>query len=719
MPVAEKQRARSERRLRAIAPLSLIFTYLFFLEYLPPFTRVHIPYDLQGFHYPLTDYAFHAIRHGRFPEWDPSIYCGLSFVGNIQVALFYPPTWILFAANLGRPAVSYQSLEDFVLAHVWLAFLLCYIWLRRKSLAELASILGAGVFAYSGYMLNQLQHLGLVAGWAWIPLALSGIDEAVEQQYWRPLWKVVVASALCFLAGYPPTWVVFAICTVSYAAWRWKTALGVMVALGASLLLAGVQLLPASEATRMKAFDARYGAGWRNPEAYIAYFLPNYFNFGLHHQPGGHWGGDYLYLGAPAFLGLLALAWRPKWRELFPALTVLTACVVMATNPFGLVWKIIRHSNLLVQICRDWYFLAGLTLATVPLAAFGLDHLLKQKRRVVPGWAVLLIISLMIAWSIRELLAWFPPGSDFPTGWKSAIAPAVTLLLFSLGIFILPGQARHLKTALVTALLFMSAVDYKVFGTSKWFDASEGSGRAKVDSFPGVDDAVFRQLRASPEYRIALDDLGPYSLELRHYGLMTPQGFDPLITTNYQKLMAGTEHIESGTQIDIDPENEQALGLLGVRFFMTAEASPTYPRLSKDPDFRLLQPATSYYKTFEFVKARPPYSWVPNNSQSYVRRVRWQPEAREFIVRSDAGGQFALSEQFYPGWTATVDGSPARIERWNESFQAIQVPAGEHRLVFRFRSFGLRMGTLISLLTTIVLAIVIRKSSSSKAGVDV
>src|SRR6202030_1829788 len=77
-------------RLRAVAALSFIFTYLFFLDYLPPFRRVHIPYDLQGFHYPLADYAFQALRHGRFPEWDPTIYCGLSFVGNVSAALFYP-----------------------------------------------------------------------------------------------------------------------------------------------------------------------------------------------------------------------------------------------------------------------------------------------------------------------------------------------------------------------------------------------------------------------------------------------------------------------------------------------------------------------------------------------------------------------------------------------------------------------------------------------------
>jgi len=572
-------------------------------------------------------------------------------------------------------------------------------WVERF---EAASIAAGPVYEFHEVFEDpQVKHLGLVTGWAWIPLALWGIDQAIEQQHWRPLWKVALASALCFLAGYPPTWVVFAICTVSYAVWQWKIALGVIGALGASLLLVAVQLLPAAEATSMKAFDARYGEGWRNPEAYIAYFVPNYFDFGLHHAPAGHWGGDYLYLGAPAFLGLLALALRPRWRKLLPSLTVLVVCLVMATNPFDLVWNTVRHSDLLVQICRDWYFLAGLTLAAAPLTAFGLDHLLRQTRRPVPRWIVLLIVSLFAAWSIRQLLIWFPLGSDFSTGWKSAVEPAITLVLFSLAIFILPAQRGWFRAALVTALLLTVGVDYKVFGTGKWFDAAEGEVRNNFASFPGLDDTVFHQLHADNEYRIALDVIDLHPSEFRHYGLSTPQGFDPLLTTGYQKLMATTEHIQSPEEIDIDPANETALGLFGVRYFLTSEGAPLYARLSSDPDFRLLPPATSYFKVFQFVKARLPYGWVSDGGEhEVVRRVRWDPEAREFVVRSASGGRFELDEQFYPGWRATIDGSPVNIERWSDAIQAIQVPAGEHRIAFRFRSFGLRIGALVSLLAT-------------------
>src|SRR5437899_1654883 len=146
--------------MRLIAAVSLAATCLFFVEYLPPFKRVHFAYDIQGFHYPLLNYAFQALREGRFPEWDPTLYCGLSVIGNPQAAVFYPPNWLLFAANLGRERLSFLSLEILVIAHFWLAFLLCYAWLRAKRLAPMACALASGVFAYSGYMVSQVQHVG-------------------------------------------------------------------------------------------------------------------------------------------------------------------------------------------------------------------------------------------------------------------------------------------------------------------------------------------------------------------------------------------------------------------------------------------------------------------------------------------------------------------------------------------------------------------------------
>ena len=79
------------RELLLAAALALAATYAFFCEYLPPMERVHIYSDIEGYHFPLQRYAFQSLKEGRFPQWDPSIYCGVSFVGNVQAAVLYPP----------------------------------------------------------------------------------------------------------------------------------------------------------------------------------------------------------------------------------------------------------------------------------------------------------------------------------------------------------------------------------------------------------------------------------------------------------------------------------------------------------------------------------------------------------------------------------------------------------------------------------------------------
>src|SRR5574340_209996 len=507
-------------RVRTVAALSFVFTGAFFAEYLPTFKRLRIPYDLAGYHYPLADYAFQALKEGRFPQWDAAIYSGTSFVGNIQAALFYPPMWLAFAANAGRRALSYQALEDLIFAHVWVAFLLCFLWLRRKGLADLACVLGAGVYAYSGYLCQQLQHLGLVAAYAWMPLGLWGIDDAVGQRRWQPLWKVTAASALCFLGGYVPMWVVFCVCMLSYAAWRWKALLGTGLALAASIPIVMVQLLPAWEAASLKVHELKYGWGVRDAEYVIASLLPNYFDYSLGADPNSvH---QYLYLGAPAIAGLLWLVHSRRRQDLIGIGIMLGVALIFATNPGNLVWNVVKHSHLGAEVLRDWYFLAGVMLAMAGLAAFGLDAALRAKRTALPPWAAWSVTALLAAWVLRDLVLW-SRGQQL-TGWKSAIDAGVALTLCALALYILPGQGRAPRTVLAAALLVFAGTQYKVYGIGKHFNAGYSMARWDYSSgkFHVMDQQPYDEIRKHPEYRIAVDSPRPSLLDLRHYRLTSP-----------------------------------------------------------------------------------------------------------------------------------------------------------------------------------------------------
>src|SRR5439155_20320085 len=48
------------------------------------------PYDIQAWHYPQLGFLGNALMRGELPLWNPHVYGGMSFVGDVQAALFYP-----------------------------------------------------------------------------------------------------------------------------------------------------------------------------------------------------------------------------------------------------------------------------------------------------------------------------------------------------------------------------------------------------------------------------------------------------------------------------------------------------------------------------------------------------------------------------------------------------------------------------------------------------
>lgn len=66
----------------------------------------------------------------------------------------------------------------------------------------------------------------------------------------------------------------------------------------------------------------------------------------------------------------------------------------------------------------------------------------------------------------------------------------------------------------------------------------------------------------------------------------------------------------------------------------------------------------------------------------------------ELETRFAADGLVVLHDNHYPGWQAYVDGKRAPLLQANYCFRAVPVPAGVHRVVFRFVSQSWRLGLL-------------------------
>ena len=65
-----------------------------------------------------------------------------------------------------------------------------------------------------------------------------------------------------------------------------------------------------------------------------------------------------------------------------------------------------------------------------------------------------------------------------------------------------------------------------------------------------------------------------------------------------------------------------------------------------------------------------------------------RPGRIEVVATSTSGGVLVLHDTYYPGWLAEVDGRPASILRAFVLFRGVEVPAGTHRVTFRFAPFS-------------------------------
>ena len=83
-------------------------------------------------------------------------------------------------------------------------------------------------------------------------------------------------------------------------------------------------------------------------------------------------------------------------------------------------------------------------------------------------------------------------------------------------------------------------------------------------------------------------------------------------------------------------------------------------------------------------KFRSMLEGTPLDSGTVVLKQRTANELT-YEISSPKGGLAVLSEVYYPGWTATIDGKPAEVGRVNYILRALKIPAGKHDVVMTFR----------------------------------
>ncbi|MFI5265592.1 MAG: YfhO family protein, partial [Candidatus Levyibacteriota bacterium] len=85
--------------------------------------------------------------------------------------------------------------------------------------------------------------------------------------------------------------------------------------------------------------------------------------------------------------------------------------------------------------------------------------------------------------------------------------------------------------------------------------------------------------------------------------------------------------------------------------------------------------------------------------------TKYLPNTVQIRTHSDKESFLVLTDAFYPGWTAQVDGKPAPIYRTDFAFRGVAVPKGAHRIDFDYAPASFRYGIYVAIIGLVGMAV--------------
>lgn len=93
----------------------------------------------------------------------------------------------------------------------------------------------------------------------------------------------------------------------------------------------------------------------------------------------------------------------------------------------------------------------------------------------------------------------------------------------------------------------------------------------------------------------------------------------------------------------------------------------------------------------------------PENFPDQVVFAEYSPERLVMQTNTLHTGYLVLTDSWYPGWVARVDGKEAAIYRADYIFRAVYLEAGKHQVVFEFHSTSIWWGAWISGICAVII----------------
>lgn len=701
--------------------------------------------DFGALGYPGTVFTRDCLFNGEFPLWNPYSHCGVPWLA--QMGQWYPPSWLCYVLPL-------PWAENFlVLTHLWLGGVGMFWLLRRWNRSEFAAGFAAFAFVFNGVTLSCTQWGNYIASLAWLPWVVGCVIGAWRQGgHWLALGAI--AAAMQVLTATPEltllTWIFIGLLWISDLFSREvrfvvsASRISPVIVLAAGITM--IQMLPFFDLLAHSQRDAANADStvWAMPAwGWANWFVPL---FHCYQSPQGIWfqrGQDFLisyYLGVSVVVLAVVGAFTRKRNALLVAAMILF-CVLAASGTNGFLYAALRKIFPLIGIARFPVKFMILPAFLMPLlAARGLDEVLQKApaRRLL--WIVAAAV-LILASGLLLFARHFPlPTDQWPATAANVAWRMGLMLLLLCGICLtLKIPNRRVQIALqicVLAILPMDAflhspgivptLPASVLAPGIWEDAGrpalmQGQGRIMVS--PNAE----QELLYSRVKDMKSDFIGKRLAEWYNLNLL-----DGLPKVNGAVTLRPAHFDILEKYLYYTPGSHCGRGLVDFLSvaWLSSPGNPTewirrthyLPLVTagQKPIFADGAVTLGAITSNDFDPSADVY--LPDAARSLVTATdrtgcsisHTQFSANEIKADIQASGPalIVLSQSYYHWWHVLVDGRPAPLLRANLAFQAVQVPAGNHRVEWIYRDPWLGIGAVISTLSLAICGVVYRRPQS-------
>lgn len=747
--------------------------------------------DFNAQQIPFYSLSNDAVRAGQL-GWNWFTDLGSDWLTSYSFYLAASPFFWL-TTILPRAAVLYSIPFLLALKH-GLASLTAYAYIRRFVRSKEAALVGAMLYAFSGFQVFNLFFNHFQDVTALFPLMLIALEENINNR--RRGWFAVIVAVMAalnyyFFAGEAVFLIIYFFMRLPCKDFRasWGRFFGLLFEAVVGSCIACAVLLPSALAIlgNYRVNERIWGDEWlfyNEPSRVIrviqTFFMPSDAPArpNLFKSEQAKWSSVGGYFPLFGMLGVITFvrAHRRHW-----AVRVSLFCAVCAFVP--ILNSMFYTFN--ASYYARWFFMPILILAL--MTAVALDD---EKADFAP--AVKLSAAALAIFAAISLIPEKEDGKlsffTFPHDiiyFCIQLAVAVIFLVYA--AFLLRRRKRGLEfgwlsvvsTALASIICILSVV---VYGAVTPKDARE-----YIDSAIYGRDGVFESVSEDNFFRADIsENCDNYPML---WGLPSMRCFQSVVSTS---IMEFYDNI--GIQRDVasrpDISHYTLRGLLSVKYFyreikegysleeMQAGVSPPSSSESKDKKFELEAAEvdiTKYLTGFEYVGSNDYFeiyenkffvpmgftydSYVststaedmsdssreklliqalvlddeqiekyadiidrlPNEQAVKMSKSDYERSCREkqqhcadsftydshgFTSEIDLGEPRLVffSVPYSDGWTAEVNGKPVDVEKVSYGFMAVRGETGANRIVFRYRTPGLRTGAFISLGSVLILA---------------